>query len=103
MVAYAEARGFICPKFAAPGRRGVPDRVFVRGGRVWFVEFKRAGERPRAQQRAVFAEFAARGCPVVVLDSVQGGRAFVDACGPAYLSGARRRVDTDPVVVRVVA
>jgi len=41
--AQAIAAGWLVYKFTSPSRRSVPDRLFIRGGRVAFVEFKRPG------------------------------------------------------------
>ena len=39
-------------KFTSPGNDGVPDRIAILpGGRVWFVELKREGEKPTAVQK----------------------------------------------------
>ena len=39
-------------KFTSPGNDGVPDRIAILpGGRVWFVELKREGEKPTAIQK----------------------------------------------------
>ena len=48
---YAQGRGWWVSKFTAPGKKAVPDRVFIRNGVVLFVEFKRPGEEPTLQQR----------------------------------------------------
>ena len=37
----AEADGWFVRKVAWPGRRGAPDRVFIKGGRTVWIEFKR--------------------------------------------------------------
>jgi hypothetical protein len=43
--------------------------VLLPGKRIWFVELKRPGEKARGQQQLRHQELAARGFPVVVLDS----------------------------------
>jgi len=54
LVAEIEARGGQCIKLAVPGRRGWPDRLCIlRGGKVYFVEVKKAGGRIAPQQKAV--------------------------------------------------
>jgi hypothetical protein len=39
---YARSRGVLAYKFTSPGKRGVPDRIFLYRQRVMFIEFKRA-------------------------------------------------------------
>lgn len=63
------AAGGICDKVAALGRRGFFDRIVVLPpGRVVFVETKRPrGGRLSAHQKALHAEYRARGCEVWVV------------------------------------
>ena len=69
-VAMAEEAGFLHIKLDT-AKRSWPDRLFLgHGGIVWFVEFKRPGEKPRVQQEAYFDKLAERGHPVTVIDSV---------------------------------
>jgi hypothetical protein len=69
-VEYAESRGWFCAKFVSPGLRGVMDRIFIRDGRVLFVEFKRPGKRPRTQQKKRIAEMIAHGAEVHSIDNL---------------------------------
>lgn len=71
IVAYARARGWWCAKFTSPGLAGVPDRVFIRNGRVVFIEVKRAGERPRQQQVKRMQDMRDHGAEVHWTDSVE--------------------------------
>lgn len=51
--------------------RSLPDQeFFLPHGATLLVEFKRPGEKPRPQQLRRFAQFAAIGHPVSVIDSV---------------------------------
>lgn len=47
---YAMGRGWWVSKFTSPGKKAVPDRLFIRNGVVLFIEFKRPGEQPTVQQ-----------------------------------------------------
>ena len=61
--------GGLSRKYTSPGRRGVPDRIAIMKGRVFFVELKRPGEKPRPDQLAEHKAIAKQGVKVYVLDS----------------------------------
>ena len=65
----ARAEGWLCFKFSSPGQRGVPDRIFVRGGRVVFVELKAPGRPTTRLQDRRIADLRREGAEVHVLDS----------------------------------
>ena len=50
----AEAAGWLIRKLQWIGRRGAPDRVFIKDGRLVLIEFKRPGKEPIGQQRREF-------------------------------------------------
>ncbi len=59
-----------CYKFTSPGRRGVPDRMCVWPGNVVvFVEVKRPGEQPTAQQLREHKRMRKYGLLVVPVDT----------------------------------
>jgi hypothetical protein len=71
-------------KFVSPGNDGVPDRlVLFPGGRVYFVELKAPGKKPRPLQIKQMRDIAALGCDVRVIDSKEGVDAFVREAGGA--------------------
>lgn len=75
IIGYVKSLGGLCYKFVSPGRNGVPDRIVILPpGRVYFVELKAAGQKPRPSQLAVHREMESAGVKVYVLDS----RAAVD-------------------------
>lgn len=43
LVKFCRAHGILTYKFASPSNRGVPDRIFIHGGVVLFLELKRPG------------------------------------------------------------
>lgn len=75
---YAAKKGFWNRKFTSPQRRGVPDRVFARFGRVFWIEFKAAGKKPTPLQLAEIAKMRAVGLVVYVVDDVAAGKAIID-------------------------
>lgn len=57
-------------KFVSPGRRHVSDRIVVlSGGRIFFVELKQPGAKPRAGQVRFHGRLSVLGCNSVVLDT----------------------------------
>jgi len=67
----AKSRGYWVRKFASPGKRSVPDRIFKRfGGDGFFVEFKAAGKKPTMNQHAEHQAMRDAGWEVHVCDSV---------------------------------
>lgn len=80
VVLYARSLGMLCYKFTSPSRRSVPDRVIVSpGGRVFFMELKRKGEKPTASQDVEIAKLRKQGATVYVVDDVNQGKTILDA------------------------
>lgn len=72
--------GGLCWKFTSPNMRGVPDRVVILPqGKVVWVELKRPGAIPTAQQLRRHRELWKRGHAVVVLDSIESVDTFIQA------------------------
>lgn len=67
---YARRRGWWVAKFVSPGLNGVPDDVFIRDGRVMFIEFKRPGEDLRPLQAKRVRDMRAHGAEVHVIDNL---------------------------------
>lgn len=74
IVDFAEVRGWWSTKYVAPARRGVPDRIFIRRGRVVFIEVKKLDETARLQQEAVHRTMRAHGAEVHVIDNIEDAR-----------------------------
>jgi hypothetical protein len=69
----------LCYKFTSPGQRSVPDRIFVtKEGVVFFIEFKRLGQKPTPAQEVEIAKIRAQGVKVFVVDNVGEGKRVVD-------------------------
>lgn len=75
--AEAEKRGWLCRKFAYIGRRNGPDRLFAKGGRVVFIEFKQPGKEPRPGQAREHDRLRDAGVETHVIDSVRDGLALL--------------------------
>ena len=75
---YAQATGWWQAKFVAPGKRGVPDRVFIKRGIVFWLEVKRPGEEPTVQQYLRMKEMKKYGAIVAWVDSVEKAKEWFD-------------------------
>ena len=72
------AAGGKCYKFICPGHIGAPDRICIfPGGRIFFVETKAPGGKPRPAQLAFHRELAAIGVTVRVIDTRDKVIAFI--------------------------
>lgn len=72
------AAGGKCYKFICPGHIGAPDRICIfPHGRIYFVETKAAGGKPRPSQLAFHRELAALGVTVRVIDTRDKVAAFI--------------------------
>jgi hypothetical protein len=76
---WARNRGWYSRKFKAAGRRSIPDRLFIRGGVVFIVEFKRLGNEPTDQQWLEIDALLEAQADVVWLDSIEDFRACLIA------------------------
>ena len=76
---YAKSKDLLAYKFTSPARAAVPDRMFVApDGRVWFCEFKRAGQKPTAAQEREHSKLRAQKVNVFVIDNVSEGKTMID-------------------------
>lgn len=73
----AEAAGYLPFKFESPGNPNVPDCVFVGHGRVFFVEFKRRGKKPRPLQLVMIEVMRNSGAEVHVIDNKKEFKALL--------------------------
>jgi len=76
--AYAKAKGCIVMKLAGQNQRGQPDRLFVLGGRVLFVEFKAPGKIPTALQRSWLVNLHRQGMMVAWCNDIAKGKELID-------------------------
>jgi hypothetical protein len=69
-------------KFESPGNDGVPDRlVLFPGNKVYFVELKAPGKKPRPLQIKQMRDISAFGCNVRVIDNKAGVDDFIAGVG----------------------
>lgn len=81
---YAKDRGLLVYKFTSPARAAVPDRLFILPtGKVFFVEFKREGQKPTVPQAREHARLRGHGVTVFVIDNVEDGKVAIDLMGVA--------------------
>lgn len=77
---YARDANILVYKFTSPARAAVPDRLFItEKGTSFFIEFKRTGEKPTPAQTREHERLREHKVMVFVVDSVEMGRACVDA------------------------
>lgn len=77
---YAKTQGWRALKFVSPNYRSVPDRIFFKHpGRVFFIEFKRPGEKPTPKQAMEIERLKSEGFQVFVIDNVEAGRKVIDS------------------------
>ena len=76
---YAKEQGYLVYKFTSPQRVAVPDRLYINPrGKVFFVEFKREGQRPTPAQDREHERLREQGVRVFVIDNVQAGKDMID-------------------------
>ena len=72
IVRYVQSRGGMCLKWVSPGFTGVPDRIILMpGGKIFFAELKRPGEKLRPRQKRVRDQLTALGAVVLRVESVE--------------------------------
>ena len=76
---YAESKGILQYKFVSPVHRGVPDRLFIiPNGAIFFIEFKRKGEKTTPGQAREHARMRRNNALVWVIDNVEDGKLLID-------------------------
>jgi len=64
-------------KFSSPGTNGVPDRIILLNEKVYFIELKAPGKKPRKLQQYIHKEMKKQGFDVTVIDSLEGVEKFI--------------------------
>ncbi len=76
---YAVSQGWVSYKFTSPQTRGVPDRIYFKGGKTILIEFKAEGKEPTKLQEFHIDKIKNQGIPVFVIDSIEAGEAIFNA------------------------
>ena len=76
---YATSKGWLVYKFSSPNTRAVPDKIFMRNGVVFFIEFKALGKLPTKLQYANHKRIKEHGVSVFVIDNIEKGIDLVDS------------------------
>lgn len=76
---YAKTKSVAVYKFTSPGRAAVPDRLLITSdGQCFFIEFKRAGQKPTAAQAREHDKLRGHKMNVFVIDNVENGMMVID-------------------------
>ena len=66
-------------KFNSEARRSVPDRIYIpRSAPIFFIEYKRWGQKPTGGQKREISKIRAQGKDVFVVDNVVDGITIID-------------------------
>lgn len=76
-VYYCQKLGALVLKFVSPGTSGVPDRIVIYKGRVWFIELKRPGGKPRPLQEWMQKLMVKHGAVIRNIDTVEKVKDFI--------------------------
>ncbi len=72
-----ERLGGLYLKFNSPGTNGVPDRIVLLKGQMYFVELKAPGKKPRKLQSFIHNEIRSQGFEVYIIDDLEGVVRFI--------------------------
>lgn len=78
---YARRKGWICKKYKTPGSRAAPDRIHLRKGNVFFIEYKKYGKKPTKLQRNEHRRLRNQGFDVHVVDNRVDAKRIIDSYG----------------------
>ncbi len=73
---YATSLGWMVFRFTI---RSHPDRMFIRNGKFFFIEFKATGKKATRLQAHTIKKIQAQGFQVYVVDDIDQGKGIVDA------------------------
>ena len=75
---YAKSKGWLVFKFVSPSNRGVPDRIFMRAGKMFFIEFKATGKCSTKLQKKKAKDIQKQLFGVYVVDDIGIGKKIID-------------------------
>ena len=75
---YAKSRGWLNYKFVSPSCRGVPDRIFIKKGRVFFIEFKSGKNNCTPLQLSRIQELTSHNMDVFIVNTIGLGKSLID-------------------------
>lgn len=79
LIRYVKDKGGLCLKFISASMRGLPDRIVILPqGKIFFIELKAKGKKPRPEQTRVHKLFSSLGAKVYTADSKEKVRSVVD-------------------------
>ena len=76
--AYAKTKGCLTLKLSGQNQKGQPDRMFLRNGRVMFIEFKAPGKRPTALQARWLDRLTEHAFHATSCDDIEAGKRLID-------------------------
>ncbi len=71
---FAKVSGWLVFKWVSPNNRGVPDRIFIKDGRLVMVEFKALGKKPTPLQKRVLDKLINEKMEVHVINDIEQGK-----------------------------
>lgn len=72
-----EQLGALCLKCTSPGTNGMPDRIVLWKSKIWFIELKAPGKKPRKLQEYIHEEIRSQGFQVRVMDCLEDVEEFI--------------------------
>lgn len=78
LVERAESLGWISRKVSWIGRRGAPDRLFAKPGRLIFIELKRPGGKTSPNQEREITSLRNAGIEVYLIEDLKSGYALLE-------------------------
>ena len=76
---YAKSKGWLSFKFVSPSNRGVPDRIFLKRGKIIFIEFKATGKKLTKLQKFKIDQIRDGGFFLVcIIDLIEKGKQIFD-------------------------
>jgi len=75
---YAKSNGWLVYKLPATYQKGLPDRIFLKNGYCFFIEFKAPGGSNSEIQKRVHTLLSEQNFEVYVVDNVEEGKGIID-------------------------